>query len=70
MTAPLLTPAQVAEELACSPDSVLRAIARGDLAALKYGRLVRVGRADLDAFIASHRSVASTRRRRGLRSTA
>jgi excisionase family DNA binding protein len=49
-----LTTAEVASELACSDDSVLRAIGRGDLPALRYGRLLRVSRADLDAFIAAH----------------
>lgn len=61
-----LSPTEVAAVLSCSRDSVLRAIARGDLAALRYGRLVRISRDDLDAFVASHRTTPSRR----LRSTA
>jgi excisionase family DNA binding protein len=63
-----LSPTDTALELACSRDSVLRAIARGDLPALRYGRLVRISRVDLDAFIAAHRTVPARRGR--LRSTA
>ena len=61
-----LTTEQVAAVLACSPDSVLRAITRGDLPAVKYGRLVRVARRDLEAFLTAH----STTTRRRLASTA
>lgn len=53
-----LSVAEVADELACGRDTVLRAIKRGDLPAVQYGRLVRVARADLDAFIAQHRTGA------------
>lgn len=56
-----LTTEQVAEVLACSTDSVLRAITRGDLPAVKYGRLVRVSRRDLDAFLAAHRTTPARR---------
>ena len=63
MTA-FLTPTQVAEELACSPDSVLRAITRGDLPAVKYGRLVRVSRDDLDRFLEQHKTQGRNRRLR------
>jgi len=49
-----------------SRDSVLRAIARGDLPAVRYGRTVRVSRSDLDAFLCRHRvgdQLAARRRR-------
>lgn len=68
MSAAWLSPTDAAAELACSRDSVLRAIARGDLPAMRYGRLVRIARDDLDAFLAAHRTAPPTRRR--LRSTA
>lgn len=67
MTAdPFLSPDDVADELRCSADSVLRAVARGDLIAVKYGRLVRIRRSALDAFLAAHTTgdALSTRRRR------
>ena len=67
MTAAYLSPAEAADLLAVSRDSVLRAIKRGDLPALTYGRLVRISRDDLEAFIAAHSSKQPTRR---LRSTA
>jgi excisionase family DNA binding protein len=63
-----LSPTDVASELNVSRDSVLRAIKRGDLPAMTYGRLVRVSRDDLTAFIATHRTAPPTRRR--LRSSA
>lgn len=64
-----LTTAEVAAVLACSPDTVLRAIARGDLTAVRYGRMVRVERAGLEEFLAAHavqgdRLGAQRRRRR------
>lgn len=67
-----LTPDEVATELRCSHDTVLRAIRRGDLTAVRYGaRLVRVSRAELDAFLARHTTDALTaRRRRPVRRTA
>ena len=67
MTAAYLSPTEAAAFLAVSRDSVLRAIKRGDLPALTYGRLVRISRGDLDAFIAAHSTKQATRR---LRSTA
>jgi excisionase family DNA binding protein len=51
-----LSPTEIAQRLACSNDTVLRAIKRGDLPAVQYGRLVRVARADLDRFLARHRN--------------
>lgn len=69
MTSPeFLSPSQVADLLAISRDSVLRAVKRGDLEAVVYGRLVRIPRSSLDAFLAAHRSQPRSRRR--LRSTA
>ncbi len=65
---PALSVADAAARLACSPDSILRAIDRGDLRAVRYGRLVRIEAADLEAFIAAHRTQPAPRRR--LRSTA
>lgn len=49
-----LSTAEVARLLAWSPDSVLRAIHRGDLPAVRYGRLFTVERAGLEAFIERH----------------
>lgn len=49
-----LSPVEVAGLLGCSHDTVLRAIARGDLPAIRYGRLVRIARTDLDAFLAAY----------------
>ena len=63
-----LSPTDAAALLSVSRDSVLRAIKRGDLPALTYGRLVRISRDDLDAFIAAHSTKAEPKRR--LRSTA
>jgi excisionase family DNA binding protein len=63
-----LSPTDVATELGISRDSVLRAIKRGDLPAMTYGRLVRVSRDDLTAFIATHMTAPPARRR--LRSSA
>lgn len=58
-----LSPVQIASELAWSRDTVLRAIHRGDLPAVAYGRTFRVARADLDAFIARHTTTGPTPRR-------
>lgn len=51
-----LSPAEAAAELACSPDSILRAVDRGDLEAVRYGRLVRIPRDAWAAFLAEHRT--------------
>lgn len=57
MTGPaFLTVAQVAEHLGCGVNSVHRAIARGDLAAFRDGRLVRISREALDDYIAAKTS--------------
>lgn len=58
-----LSPSQIATELAVSRDTVLRAIHRGDLPAVSYGRTFRVSRDALDAFIARHTTSGPTPRR-------
>lgn len=42
-----LTIAQVADALSCSPDSIRRLIARGELRAYRFGRLIRVASSDV-----------------------
>ncbi|MCU1592149.1 MAG: Helix-turn-helix domain [Frankiales bacterium] len=64
---PFLSTSEAAKVLSWSRDSVLRAIDAGALEGLRYGRLVRVRRSALDAFIAANTTSASTvrpRRRR------
>lgn len=51
MSANLLSADQVADELGCSLLTVRRKIYRGELKALKIGRLVRIRRDDLEAFL-------------------
>lgn len=46
-----LTRREVAEELVCSEDTVDRRIRSGALKALRDGGLVRISRADLNAYI-------------------
>ena len=46
-----LTRREVAEFLGCSPDTVDRRIRSGALKALRDGGLVRISRADLDAYV-------------------
>ena len=46
-----LSPLDAATELGCSTPTVLRAIARGHLPAVKYGRLIRIARADWDRWV-------------------
>lgn len=58
----MLTSAEVAEQLACSDESVRRAIKRGDLRAMKYGRLLRIPQSELDRFIAAHMTGGEARR--------
>lgn len=48
--------ADTAARLACSPDTVLRLLARGEVAGFRSGRLVRIQRASVDAFIARRSS--------------
>jgi len=47
----LLTPKQVAEELNVSVWTVYRLIKRGDLVAIRVGRLLRIPESSLEAFI-------------------
>ncbi len=56
MTAPdpFLSTAEVAQILACDPDTVRKAIRRGHLAALTYGAVIRIRQSALDAFIDRH----------------
>lgn len=42
-----LTVAQAAQALNCSPDTVRRLISRGELRALRFGRLIRISVSDL-----------------------
>lgn len=42
-----LTIAQAADALSCSPDSVRRLIARGELRAYRFGRLIRISPTDI-----------------------
>lgn len=53
-TADYLTPAQVAELLRCGPDTVHRAIKAQRLRAFRDGRLVRIRREDLNAYLDQH----------------
>lgn len=46
-----LTPADVAAELQCSPRYVSMLVARGELPALRVGRLSRIRREDLDEWL-------------------
>lgn len=68
VTDPFLTSAQAAEQLACSDESIRRAIKRGDLTAVSYGRLLRIRQSELDRFITAHSTTPElTRRRRAPR---
>lgn len=51
---PYLSPVEAAARLGTSRNTVHRAIARGDLPAVRYGRLIRIKRADFDAFLDKH----------------
>lgn len=50
-----LSPTEVAAEWRTSTNHVHRAIARGDLPAWRDGRIVRIARADVDAYVAARR---------------
>lgn len=55
-----ISPVAAAAELCCSHSTILRAIKRGDLPAVKYGtRLVRIPRPAFDAWIAKHTTAAA-----------
>lgn len=47
VAAAYLTIPQVAEVLSCSPDTVRRLIARGEIRAVRFGRLIRVAIGEL-----------------------
>ena len=46
-----LTPQQIADFLQIDPQTVWRMIKRGDLPAVKIGRIYRVTRSDFDAWL-------------------
>jgi excisionase family DNA binding protein len=52
-----MTPEEVADELACTERMVRRLIGYGELRSTKVGKLVRVHRNDLDAYISQQRKV-------------
>lgn len=54
----LMTPEEVADELACTERQVWRLIGNGELRRTRVGKLVRVHRDDLDAYIARQRGEA------------
>jgi excisionase family DNA binding protein len=53
----LLTVREAACLLACSPQTVRRRIAHGDLRAYRHGRIVRLEREEVLRFIAAHREI-------------
>lgn len=57
-----LTIPQAAEALSCSPDTVRRLIARGEIRAVRFGRLIRIAVSDLTR---AGRPVTGTRPRKG-----
>lgn len=61
-----MTPAEVAAELRVSPAVVLRLVRRGDLPALRVGRLWRVDRDDLRRWIRRHRQGVTANARAAL----
>jgi excisionase family DNA binding protein len=65
VTDPFLTLADAAAVLNCSDESIRRAVKRGDLAAFKDGRVVRIPQSALDDYVARHttRPDQLTRRR-------
>lgn len=67
-----LSVAEASAALGCSNNTLLRAIHRGDLAAVQYGRLVRIPRPAFEAFLAAHRvgDQLAPRRAQRRRSTA
>jgi excisionase family DNA binding protein len=61
VTGPLLTVPEVADLLGCSPKSVERMMARGDLPKVKLSaRMVRVRAEDVQRLIEGHLETAST----------
>lgn len=67
---PALKTKDAAAYLACSTETVRRAIARGHLTAERYGRVLRIRQSELDRFVAANRTtgadqLAPRRRRHG-----
>jgi excisionase family DNA binding protein len=54
-----LTRAEIADRLRVHPRSIDRAIANGDLTAVRIGRAVRVCEDDFASFVERHRSSAA-----------
>jgi excisionase family DNA binding protein len=52
---PLLTIKEAAQKLRLSPKFVYRAIDAGELACHRFGRAIRISRADLVRFMGQHR---------------
>ena len=50
-----LKPIEVAQELGMSVRAVHLFVKRGELPATRFGRFVKISRADVDAYIAAHR---------------
>lgn len=65
-----MTPAAVAAEWQCSPDSVLRLFHSGQLEGFAHGRLVRIRRSSVQAFTARNAPGDQLTARRRRRSTA
>lgn len=66
MTSRLLLPSEVADQMRCTTQTVLRWIRHGELRAIRLGgRMVRIDPADLSAFAATRKTgpqrVATTR---------
>jgi excisionase family DNA binding protein len=55
----VMTPAQVAEHLQVTPDTVYRLIRTGELAASKVGRNYRILSDDVDTFLLTHSNQAA-----------
>ena len=58
----VLTPEQVADELQLSPATVYRLIRSRKLAATRIGRVYRIPREELDAFMLAHSTRPEVRR--------
>lgn len=72
---PALKTKDAAAYLACSTETVRRAIARGHLTAERYGRVLLIRQSELDRFVAANRTtgpdqLARRRRRTPRRLTA
>jgi excisionase family DNA binding protein len=54
MMTPALTVQEAAKLLSVHPETIRRAVARGELAAAKLGRMLRISPQDLDAYYRAH----------------